>query len=165
VAAVVNKFKNLPGSIVKAIAQVQSNFPIPTNDVDGTDIAVVVDAVKGFAYGFSGPCICPSSVPCDTTSCSSNGQCAGAPGNYGTGAQCVRECQARPRVGHPCTESVGDPPAPDLDCGSCSAGSPNPGIPCDANSDCSPGTCATGVCGAGGPATTGFCRDRCGRCN
>ncbi len=166
VAAVVNKFKNLPGSIVKAIAQVQSNFPIPTNDVDGTDIAVVVDAVKGFAYGFSGPCICPSTVPCDTTVCSTNGQCANAPGNYGAGAQCVRECQlGSPRVGEPCTESVGDPPIPDLDCGSCSAGSPNPGIPCDANSDCSPGTCATGVCGAGGPATTGFCRDRCGRCN
>ncbi len=166
VAALVNKFKSLPGAIVKAIAQVQSNAPIPNNDVDGTDIAVVVDAVKGFAYSFSGPCPCPSTVPCDMTMCSSNGQCAGAPGNYGPGALCVRECQpGSPRAGEPCTESVGDPPIPDLDCGSCSAGSPVPGIPCDANSDCSPGTCATGVCGAGSPSTTGFCHDPCGRCN
>jgi len=172
VALVVNKFKNLPdpsSARVKAITQVQSNAPIPNNDVDGTDIAVVVDAVKGFAYAFTGPCICPSVVGCTATVCSGNAQCTGTPGNYGAGALCVRTCATGPNLGKPCSESpnLGSPPVttPDLDCGACSAGSPVPGLPCDADGDCSPGTCSLGHCGGASVTTTGFCRDRCGRCD
>ena len=94
VAAVVNKYKNLPGAIAKSIAQVNSNAPNPSADIDGLDVATVVDAVKGFAYPYSGPCACPSGVPCNTTPCAGNSACVTA---YGEGSTCVKTCSAGPQ--------------------------------------------------------------------
>jgi predicted outer membrane repeat protein len=148
VTASVNKFRNLAGAPPKSVAQVQPNFPDPNSDISAIDIVTVVDNVRGFGYTYSGPCICPSSVPCNTTACSGASQCTGL---YGAGATCIKACSSGPRTGFPCNNN--------LNCGSCSASSAAPGIPCDADGDCPGGSCDVGVCGAG------FCRDRCGRCN
>jgi hypothetical protein len=156
VTAAVNKFRNLAGAPVKVIAQVQPNFPEPNSDINAIDIVTVVDNVRGFGYTYSGPCICPSSVPCNTTPCAGASACTGL---YGAGATCLKTCSAGPRLGHPCNNN--------LNCGACiggpATGAGAAGIPCDANADCASGVCALGTCPTG--ATPGFCRDRCGRCN
>jgi hypothetical protein len=148
ISVVVNKFKSLPGAPVKSIAQVQPNLPDANGDISALDISGVVDAVKNFAYPFTGPCICPSNVPCNVTACANAGACTGL---YGAGATCIRACTAGPRLGAACTVNK--------HCGVCSAGSTNAGAPCDSNPQCPGGACTTGTCG------TGFCRDRCSRCN
>jgi hypothetical protein len=148
ISVVVNKFKSLPGAPVKAIAQVQPNLPDANGDISALDISGVVDAVKNFAYPFTGPCVCPSTVPCNTTACANAGACTGL---YGANATCVRSCTAGPRLGAICTVNK--------HCGVCTAPSTNAGAPCDNNAQCPSGACTTGTCG------TGFCRDRCSRCN
>ncbi len=55
----VNKFKSLPGAAVKVVAQLQPNVPNPAVEVDALDIAVTVNAFKGFAYPYAGPAPCP----------------------------------------------------------------------------------------------------------
>jgi hypothetical protein len=156
VTASVNKFRNLPGAVSKIVAQVQPNVPDPNSDLNAIDIVTVVDNVRGFGYTYSGPCICPSSVPCNTTPCAGASACTGL---YGAGATCLKTCSAGPRLGHPCNNN--------LNCGACiggpATGAGAAGIPCDANADCASGVCALGTCPTG--ATPGFCRDRCGRCN
>jgi hypothetical protein len=149
VTAAVNKFRNLVGAPPKAVAQVQPNVLDPNSDLSALDVVAVVDTARGFAYLFSGPCVCPSSVPCNATMCSGAGNCTGL---YGAGATCTKTCSSGPRLGLPCNNT--------LNCGSCSAASAIPGLPCDADSDCAGGACDEGTC-----AATGFCRDRCGRCN
>jgi hypothetical protein len=146
-AASVTKFKHLPGAPKKAEAQLQPNLPDFNSDVSALDIVSVIDNVKGFAYPFSGPCVCPSAVPCDVTACSTGSNCTGL---YGASATCVKSCTSGPNLDQPCNS--------DLHCGQC-AGGANVGYPCDANGDCPGSTCDLGVCGSG------FCRDRCGRCD
>jgi glucose/arabinose dehydrogenase len=152
----VNKFRNLLGSPPKATAQVQPNFPDPNADINAIDIVTVVDNQRGFGYTYSGPCVCPSTVPCNVTACAGASACTGP---YGAGATCIKTCTAGPRQGQPCNNN--------LNCGYCIGGPPTgtgaAGSPCDANADCASGNCFIGVCPAG--ATPGFCRDRCGRCN
>jgi hypothetical protein len=151
----VNKFMNLAGSPPKGISQVQPNAPDPNADFNAIDLVTVVDHQRGFGYTYSGPCACPSTVPCNVTPCESASTTCTAP--YGAGATCVKTCTAG-RVGEPCTNN--------LSCGTCiggpASGQGAAGIPCDANGDCASGNCAVGVCPTG--AAPGFCRDRCRRC-
>ncbi len=89
VAAVVNKFKNLVGAPVHARAQLQPNLPELNASISGLDIVAVVEAQKGGAYAFSGPCVCPSTVNCGQ-SCT---DCAG---------MCVKTCVGGANDGEPC---------------------------------------------------------------
>ena len=102
VVAVVNKLKNLPGALVKAITQLQPNLPELNADVNALDIVAVVDAVKQRAYAFSGPCPCPSTVPCPpavgSAAYTSATQCAG----FGAGSMCVKTCTGGDNAGDPC---------------------------------------------------------------
>ena len=144
VASMVNKFKNAPGAPSKTSAQLQPNVPNLNADQDALDIAACVDAFKGFAYPFSGPCPCPSQVSCDVTACTVSSQCTGP---HGPGARCVRTCTSGPNAGLSCNYN--------MHCGRClDAGA----YPCDADADCPGSSCSLGACGAG------FCRDRCERC-
>lgn len=118
VVAVVNKFKNLPGAPSKSAAQVQPNLPELNLGVGGLEINAVVDAFKGFAYPYSGPCACPSSVTCNATPCANAAVCSGG--------LCVKTCTGGVNLNQPC---ITDAHCPSSTCGS------------------------------------GFCRDRCGRCN
>jgi len=100
IVQVVNKLKNLPGALVKAITQLQPNLLELNEDVNALDIVAVVDAVKQRAYAFSGPCPCPSTVPCGSTACPSGpGPCVTA---FGAGATCVKTCNAEENAGEPC---------------------------------------------------------------
>jgi len=94
VAAVVNKLKNLPGALVKAITQLQPNLPELNADVNALDIVAVVDGVRGVKYGFSGPCVCPSTVLC-------GGACPCTSPNI-----CVKTCVGGANIGEPCIDST-----------------------------------------------------------
>ncbi len=146
IANLVNKFKSLPGAPSKVSAQLQPNLPDPNADLNALDIATCVDAFRALAYRFSGPCPCPSQVPCDVTACTDSSQCTGP---HGAGARCIRTCVSGPSTGLPC---LGD-----VHCGRC-AGGTRPDAPCDADAGCPDALCDPGVCGPG------FCRDRCERC-
>lgn len=98
VAAVIAKFKSLPGAIKRAQAQIQPNVPELNSDVSSLDILGVVDAFKGIAYPFHGPCPCPSTVTCDVTACSNSTPCGG-----GT---CVKTCIDGIYVGLPCINNT-----------------------------------------------------------
>jgi hypothetical protein len=150
VAASVNKFKNLVGAPKKYIAQVQPNFPDLNADMSALDIATVVDGVKGFRYPFSGPCVCPSTVPCNVTACATASACTTP---HGAGATCLRTCSGGPNNGMACNS--------DQNCNACNGGTFD-GLPCDpaAMTPCPEG----GACQGGGVCGPGFCRDRCGRC-
>ncbi|MEK7756665.1 MAG: hypothetical protein AAB385_05585, partial [Planctomycetota bacterium] len=80
----------------------------------------VVDAVKQFAYAFSGPCACPSAVTCGpavgSVSCTSPTPCVTA---FGAGSLCVKTC---------------------------SGGGPNDGLPCVNNTHCPGGACGSPFC-------------------
>ncbi|MFH1108460.1 MAG: hypothetical protein V1790_04580 [Planctomycetota bacterium] len=109
VTQLVNKFKNVPGSPIKPIAQLQPNLPELNADIDASDIVAVVDAVKGFAYPFGGPCPCPSLVTCGPATGSlacpgGAGTCTGSglPG-LGAGAMCVKTCSGS---GDPCINNT-----------------------------------------------------------
>ncbi len=144
VGNLVAAFKHLPGALNKVMAQLQPNRPEPLLDVDATDILVEVDAFKGRAYPFTGPCICPSPVTCDTTPCASGAQCSGG--------MCVRTCIGGVNDGDECIST--------RHCRPCVGGT-NDGVPCTSNAECPGG----GTCPAGGMCGGGFCRDRCGRCS
>jgi hypothetical protein len=151
VNALVNKFRNAPGAPFKAVAQLQPNVPDLNGSINALDVTAAVDSFRGFAFAFSGPCVCPSTVPCNTTACSGASACTGL---YGAGATCVKTCTTGPNTGAPCNNH--------LHCGQCVGGA-NAGVPCDANGDCASNSCSTGICPTG--TNPGFCRDRCGRCN
>ena len=98
-------------------------------NISGLDIVAVVDAVKGFAYPFAGPCPCPSLVTCRATACPGGvGTCTGStlPG-LGAESLCVKTCSGS---GDPCInrdhcptgETCGSPFCRDK-CGRCK---PNP---------------------------------------
>jgi hypothetical protein len=93
VAAVVNKLKNLPGALVKAITQLQPNLPELNANINALDIAAVVDGVKKVRYAFGGPCLCPSAVTC-------GGSCTGCAG------LCVKTCSGGANAGDPCIDST-----------------------------------------------------------
>ncbi len=92
VAQLVNKFKNAAGSPNHFRAQLQPNLPELNASINALDIVAVVDSVKGFAYAFSGPCPCPSTVTC-------GGSCTGCPG------MCVKTCIGGDNDGEPCINS------------------------------------------------------------
>ena len=145
VVALVDKFKVLPGAVSKTHLLIQPNLPTLSMDVSGLDISAAVDNFKGLAYPFSGPCPCPSLVPCNVTVCTQNGNCAN-----GT---CVKTCSGGTNNGLVCVR--------DSDCRHCVGGALD-GLHC---SGLLPNECPGGTCPAGplcGP--TGFCHDRCGRC-
>jgi hypothetical protein len=155
VTTLVNKFRNLPGAPSRAVVQLQPNVIDLNSSVNALDITAGVDAFRGFAYPYSGPCPCPSAVPCDVTPCAAAGPCVGL---YGPGSTCVRTCIGGPNAGLPCNAA--------LDCNLCIGGGLD-GLPCNpalppAASPCviAGGVCpAVGVCPVGG-----FCRDACKRC-
>jgi len=104
VAQLVNKFKNVPGAPIKALSQLQPNLPELNADINSLDIVAVVDAVKGKAYAFGGPCPCPSTVPCGpaagSVGCATATPCVTA---FGAGAICVKTCSGPgPLAGDPC---------------------------------------------------------------
>ncbi len=107
VTAMVSKFKNAPGSPSKVVAQLQPNAPDPNTDVSALDILVCVDAFKGFAYPYSGPCPCPSTVPCNVTPCANASVC--------DGGTCVKTCTGGDYDAQPC---VNNTHCPNGTCGS-----------------------------------------------
>jgi len=108
VAQLVNKFKNVFGAPPKAVAQLQPNLPEPNADINALDIVAVVTAVKQFAYTFSGPCPCPSTVTCNMTACAVPMDCGG-----GT---CVKTCVGGANHGDPCISNT------HCQCGTCGSG-------------------------------------------
>ncbi|MFH1109620.1 MAG: FG-GAP repeat protein [Planctomycetota bacterium] len=103
VTQLVNKFKNLPGAPIKPIAQLQPNLPELNADINALDVVAVVDAFKGSAYPFSGPCPCPSTVMCNTVECPSGpAACVTA---FGAGAMCVKTCDTGDNAGEPCIDN------------------------------------------------------------
>jgi len=111
IAQVVNKLKSVPGSLVKSITQSQPNLPELNADVNALDIAAVVDAVKQFAYAFSGPCPCPSTVMCGSTACTTPTICAST---FGAESTCVKTCTGGDNDGDPC---INDTHCPGGACG------------------------------------------------
>jgi hypothetical protein len=95
IAALVDKYKCLPGSYAKAATQTQPNVPEHYRQHTGLDIVNVIDAFKGFAFPFTGPCPCPSVVTCDATPCTSSTQCA-------NGGVCYKTCVGGIADGGPC---------------------------------------------------------------
>jgi len=99
----VSKFKACVGAPIKAIAQVQPNLLELNADVAAIDLATVVDAFKGLAYPFSGPCPCPSAVTCGpaagSVACATPTVCTSS---FGAGAMCVKTCVAGDNAGDPC---------------------------------------------------------------
>ncbi len=89
VAQLVNKFKNAAGSPDHFRAQIQANLPELNASINALDIVAVVDGTKSFAYSFSGPCACPSTVTC-------GGTCVGCVGI------CVKKCVGGDNAGEPC---------------------------------------------------------------
>lgn len=144
VVAMVNKFRNLTSAISKTAGQVTPNVPMIELSLSALDIVSVVDNFRGFAYAYSGPCPCPSIVPCNATPCTGNAQCPGG--------RCVKTCVGGVNDGLECFDN--------LECRTCQGGSSD-GTYCTSSTSCPGGTCPTGpVC-----SPSGFCRDRCGRCN
>jgi len=94
IVALVDKFKSIPGALNKAFAQLQPNVPDLNSDLNALDILAGVNAFKGFAYPFSGPCACPSTVVCGATPCSTPTAC--------NGGMCVRTCAGGENNGEPC---------------------------------------------------------------
>ncbi|MFH1111175.1 MAG: hypothetical protein V1790_18555 [Planctomycetota bacterium] len=132
--ALVNKFKKLAGAPANSRSQVQPNLPELNTDVGATDVVAVVDAFKGLAYPYGGPCQCPSLVTCGPGEGSLACDPFPLPGGVAT-------CRGSPLPGLG-AEST---------CVKTCSGS---GDPCISREHCPTGeTC-------GSP----FCRDRCGRC-
>jgi len=101
VVALINKFKSLPGAPGKSVARIQPNFVDFNVDTSGLDIVAVIDAFRGIAYPYSGPCACPSSVMCNTTACTSPTPCAGG--------LCIRTCSGGTNDGLPCQADANCP--------------------------------------------------------
>ncbi len=64
VAAAVDVLRGMPNAPAKMRAKLWPNAPDPATNLLVVDVALVVDALKGFAYPYSGPCACPPVVPC-----------------------------------------------------------------------------------------------------
>jgi hypothetical protein len=121
VTQLVNKFKNVVGAPPKVQMQLQPNLPELNGDINGLDVTVCVDAIKGKAYAYRGPCPCPSLVTCGpgagSLACAGGvGTCinSGLPG-LGPGAMCVKTCVGGSNDGEPC---INDSHCPGSSCGS-----------------------------------------------
>lgn len=148
IVLLLNKFKADVDAESNTIVQMQPNVPNPNMDVSGIDIGLCIDAFKGKAYPYSGPCPCPSTVTCGTTVCTTATQCS----FLEVGATCVKTCVGGPDDGQSCTSNQ--------NCRRCVGGTAA-GRNCSSNGNCPGGLCdLTPVC-----STTGFCRDRCERCS
>ena len=110
VTQLVNTFKHVSG--FKWHAQLQPNLLELNADLNALDIVTGVDAVRQFAYGFGGPCPCPSSVPCAVV-CSTAASCITT---YGGAATCVKTCTGGDNAGDPCINTTHCPG------GACGAG-------------------------------------------
>jgi len=79
IAAIVLKFRGDAAALSKTYTQLQPNIPIPTRAVDFRDVSATVAAFVGTAYadlgGITGPCTCPSTMPCGQLSCANDLQC------------------------------------------------------------------------------------------
>ncbi len=75
ISAIVAKFLEAPGAISKARTQLQPNVLKPEVPVDFKDISADVNAFLDGIYGYTGPCVCPSSVTCGVTSCAVDSDC------------------------------------------------------------------------------------------
>lgn len=106
ILALVEKFKGTVGALSKAFTQLQPNLPELNGDVNALDIVAGVDAFKGFAYPFSGPCVCPSTVTCGAAPCNTPAPC--------NGGMCVRSCNGGDNDGEPCNS---DSHCPSATCG------------------------------------------------
>lgn len=106
VVALVDKLKSIPGALSKTFAQLQPNVPDLNSDLSVLDVVAGVDAVKGLAYPFSGPCTCPSTVTCGLTPCNTSTSC--------DGGMCVRSCLGGDNDGEPCNN---DAHCPSGECG------------------------------------------------
>ena len=98
VVALVNKLKSINGALSKSFTQLQPNVPDLNSDLSALDIVAGVDAIKGSAYPFSGPCLCPSTVACGATPCSTPTAC--------NGGMCVRTCAGGDNDGEPCKNNT-----------------------------------------------------------
>ncbi len=121
IAQLVNAFKHLSGAPVKAIAQLQPNLPELNADISALDIAATVDAFKGRAYPYSGPCPRPSTVTCGSagppvvgTACADPTICVTT---YGNASTCVRTCVGGTNAGDPCVNNTHCPGTPPGTCG------------------------------------------------
>ncbi|MEK6798705.1 MAG: hypothetical protein AABZ12_07060 [Planctomycetota bacterium] len=96
VTELVDKVKQLPGKAPRVRAQLQPSVPGIVSGVNVLDIANGVDALKGFPYPFSGPCICPSEMTCEVPGdCASSTDCTG--GRSCVNGKCGDLCgQCRP---------------------------------------------------------------------
>lgn len=95
VTALVNKFRSVGGAPSRTQAQLQANAMLLLTDVSALDIVAVVNAFKGLAYPYGGPCPCPSSVICNATTCTNSSQCGGG--------ACVRQCEGGTNSAAECT--------------------------------------------------------------
>jgi len=81
---------------IKAVAQLQPNCVFPDRAVDFRDIAADVQAFLGVTIVEAefGPCLCPSSVTCGTTPCSTDLNCNGVTPSGGlcVGGFCTDPC-------------------------------------------------------------------------
>ncbi len=78
IAAVVQQFVAGLLAIGKPRTQLQPNLPHVEWQVDFRDIGHAVGAFIGTPYSYLGPCACPSVVPCNQTTCTSDIYCGGA---------------------------------------------------------------------------------------
>lgn len=101
VVAVLNRFRNQPGAPGKTSTRVQPNHVDLNVDTAALDIVGTIDAFRGLAYPFSGPCSCPSSVVCNATPCTSPTPCGGG--------LCVRTCSGGTNDGLPCQADANCP--------------------------------------------------------
>lgn len=113
IVAVVNKFRNQPGAPKKFLAQIQPSLIDLNVDTGALDIVATIDAFRGGAYPYVGPCSCPSLVSCAQT-CTTSSNCP-------AGASCLRFCVGGDNNGTPCSSANHCPGG-----GTCPAtGSPN----------------------------------------
>jgi hypothetical protein len=76
VVSMVNKFRNVANAPTKPSAKLQPNDIDIASDINALDITATVDAFRGLAYPYTGPCPCPSTVDClEAPFCTSSSQC------------------------------------------------------------------------------------------
>ena len=59
IASLIDKFQAMPGSPIKARAQLQPNVPDPSQPIDFRDIADGISAFTGGLYPYDVPAMCP----------------------------------------------------------------------------------------------------------
>ena len=151
VVAVLNKFKYLLGAPSRTASKVIGNYNLLLADVGALDISAVVDAFKGLAYPYSGPCPCPSQVLCGAQSCTSVSDCAMlCVGGEKFGQKCEANCDCCPGdalcLDSPFICSGTNPPECVLIGGVCvrtCLGGPNSELPCTSDLNCN--RCSGGV--------------------